>query len=95
MGECLCPHFPIQGVCGGVPASPGWSLMPSPHSQKGTEVTWWAGDHWLAWGPLEYVPPAEVAVLEQRWAAALADNEGIYELDICTGNVPALAPWLL
>lgn len=55
-------------------------------------MTQQAGDRWLAWGPLEYVPPAEVTVLERRWAVALADNKGIYVRDIRTGKVPALAP---
>ncbi|KAM9168714.1 major vault protein isoform 1-T2 [Mergus octosetaceus] len=56
-------------------------------SEEGTEVTRRAGDRWLARGPLEYVPPAEVAVLERRQAVALADNEGIYVRDIRTGKV--------
>ncbi|NXW10924.1 MVP protein, partial [Fregetta grallaria] len=56
-------------------------------NEEGTEVTRRAGDRWLAHGPLEYVPPAEVAVLERRRAVALADNEGIYVRDIRTGKV--------
>ncbi|XP_074023205.1 LOW QUALITY PROTEIN: major vault protein, partial [Numenius arquata] len=55
--------------------------------QEGREVTRRAGDRWLARGPLEYVPPAEVAVLERRRALPLADNEGIYVRDIRTGKV--------
>ncbi|OXB69646.1 UNVERIFIED_CONTAM: hypothetical protein H355_000113 [Colinus virginianus] len=55
--------------------------------EDGTEVTRRAGDRWLARGPLEYVPPAEVTVLERRRAVALADNEGIYVRDIRTGKV--------
>ncbi|NXI99351.1 MVP protein, partial [Psophia crepitans] len=55
-------------------------------NEEGTEVTRRAGDRWLARGPLEYVPPAEVTVLERRRAVALADNEGIYVRDIRTGN---------
>ncbi|XP_063178337.1 major vault protein-like [Chroicocephalus ridibundus] len=57
-------------------------------SEEGKEVTQQAGDRWLAWGPLEYVPPAEVTVLERRWAVALADNKGIYVRDIRTGKPP-------
>ena len=49
-----------------------------------------AGDRWLARGPLEYVPPAEVTVLERRQALALAENEGIYVRDIRTGKVRVL-----
>jgi len=58
-------------------------------------VTRRAGDRWLARGPLEYVPPAEVTVLERRRAVALADNEGIYVRDIRSGKVPAARPRLL
>ncbi|XP_063211456.1 LOW QUALITY PROTEIN: major vault protein [Chroicocephalus ridibundus] len=56
-------------------------------NEEGKEVTRRAGDRWLARGPLEYVPPAEVTVLERRRAVALADNEGIYVRDIRTGKV--------
>ncbi|XP_051497520.1 major vault protein isoform X3 [Apus apus] len=56
-------------------------------TDEGTEVTRRAGDRWLARGPLEYVPPAEVRVLERRRAVALGDNEGIYVRDIRTGKV--------
>ncbi|XP_069727917.1 major vault protein [Phaenicophaeus curvirostris] len=56
-------------------------------NEDGEEVTRRAGDRWLARGPLEYVPPAEVTVLERRQAVALADNEGIYVRDIRTGKV--------
>lgn len=86
-----CASVPMSPARGwvGVRASPGWLLMVSPHPQEGTEVTRRAGDRWLARGPLEYVPPAEVAVLERRQAVALADNEGIYVRDIRTGKVPA------
>lgn len=45
------------------------------------------GDRWLIQGPLEYVPPAEVQVLERRHAIPLAENEGIYVRDIKTGKV--------
>ncbi|NXU51451.1 MVP protein, partial [Turnix velox] len=55
--------------------------------KEGKEVIHRAGDRWLAQGPLEYVPPAEVAVLEQRQALALGDNEGVYVRDIHTGKV--------
>ncbi|NXV72119.1 MVP protein, partial [Atlantisia rogersi] len=55
--------------------------------EDGTEVIRRAGDRWLARGPLEYVPPAEVTVLERRRAVALGDNEGIYVRDIRTGKV--------
>ncbi|XP_064355578.1 major vault protein [Dromaius novaehollandiae] len=58
--------------------------------EGGTEVTRRAGERWLARGPLEYVPPAEVAVLERRRAVALGDGEGIYVRDVRTGKVRAV-----
>ena len=70
--------------------SPGLALMPLLHPQDGTEVIRRAGDRWLARVPLEYVPPAEVTVLERRQALALAENEGIYVRDIRTGKVRVL-----
>ena len=70
--------------------SPGLALMPLLHPQDGTEVIRRAGGRWLARGPLEYVPPAEVTVLERRQALALAENEGIYVRDIRTGKVRVL-----
>ncbi|XP_007424389.1 major vault protein [Python bivittatus] len=48
------------------------------------------GDRWLIRGPLEYVPPAEVEVMEQRHAIPLAENEGIYVRDIKTGKIRAV-----
>ncbi|XP_062457007.1 major vault protein, partial [Rhea pennata] len=58
--------------------------------EEGTEVRRRAGERWLARGPLEYVPPAEVAVLERRRAVALGEGEGIYVRDIRTGKVRAV-----
>ncbi|XP_028908172.1 major vault protein [Ornithorhynchus anatinus] len=49
-----------------------------------------AGDRWLIRGPLEYVPPAKVEVLERRRAIPLDENEGIYVRDIKTGKVRAV-----
>ncbi|XP_042327567.1 major vault protein [Sceloporus undulatus] len=48
------------------------------------------GDRWLIRGPLEYVPPTEVEVLEQRHSIPLAENEGIYVRDIKSGKVRAV-----
>lgn len=92
-------HIPSQRL-GRVPTShvPRLVLMPPLHPQDGTEVIRRAGDRWLARGPLEYVPPAEVTVLERRRALALAENEGIYVRDIRTGKVRVLflqIPWVL
>ncbi|XP_036594409.1 major vault protein isoform X1 [Trichosurus vulpecula] len=49
-----------------------------------------AGDRWLIRGPLEYVPPAKVEVLERRQAIPLDENEGIYVRDVKTGKVRAV-----
>jgi major vault protein len=38
-------------------------------------------------GPLEYVPPIQVEVVERRKAIPLDENEGIYVRDIQTGRV--------
>lgn len=48
-----------------------------------------AGDHWLIRGPLEYVPSAQVEVVEERQAIPLDENEGIYVQDVKTGKVTA------
>ncbi|XP_025908132.1 major vault protein, partial [Nothoprocta perdicaria] len=58
--------------------------------EDGREVTRRAGERWLLRGPLEYVPPAEVAVIERRRAVALGDGEGIYVRDMRTGKVRAV-----
>uniref|UniRef100_A0A8C6XEK0 Major vault protein n=1 Tax=Naja naja TaxID=35670 RepID=A0A8C6XEK0_NAJNA len=52
-----------------------------------TEV---GGDRWLIRGPMEYVPPAEVEVMELRHSIPLAENEGIYVRDIKTGKIRAV-----
>ncbi|CAI5790916.1 Major vault protein [Podarcis lilfordi] len=59
-------------------------------NEDGEEVTHKPGDRWLIRGPLEYVPPAEVEVLERRHSIPLAENEGIYVRDIKTGKVRAV-----
>jgi major vault protein len=45
------------------------------------------GERWMVYGPLNYVPPIQVEVLEMRCAIPLDDNEGIYVRDIHTGEV--------
>ncbi|XP_066484436.1 major vault protein [Tiliqua scincoides] len=59
-------------------------------NEDGEEVTRKPGDRWLIRGPLEYVPPVEVEVLERRRSIPLAENEGIYVRDIKTGKVRAV-----
>ncbi|XP_076997381.1 major vault protein [Tamandua tetradactyla] len=57
---------------------------------KEKDVMLQAGDRWLIRGPLEYVPPAMVEVVEERQAIPLDENEGIYVRDIKTGKVRAV-----
>ncbi|XP_044303805.1 major vault protein [Varanus komodoensis] len=59
-------------------------------TEDGEKILRKPGDRWLIQGPLEYVPPAEVEVLEQRHSIPLAENEGIYVRDIKTGKVRAV-----
>ncbi|XP_053115786.1 major vault protein [Hemicordylus capensis] len=59
-------------------------------NEDGEEVARKPGDRWLIHGPLEYVPPVEVEVLERRHSIPLAENEGIYVRDIKTGKVRAV-----
>merc|ERR1719197_588370 len=49
-----------------------------------------AGDKWMVNGPIEYIPPIEVKVLEQRKAIPLDANEGVYVRDLTTGQVRAV-----
>jgi len=46
-----------------------------------------AGDRWMIKGPLDYIPPVQVEILETRKAIPLDDNEGIYVRDVRTGKV--------
>lgn len=48
------------------------------------------GDRWMIFGPVEYIPPIEVAVKAQRKAVPLCENEGIYVRDTQTGAVRAV-----
>ncbi|XP_062994279.1 major vault protein [Elgaria multicarinata webbii] len=59
-------------------------------NEDGEDILRKPGDRWLIQGPLEYVPPAEVTVLEHRHSIPLAENEGIYVRDIKTGKVRAV-----
>lgn len=45
------------------------------------------GDRWMIYGPVEYVPPTQVEIVEKRRAIPLDDNEGIYVRDIKSGHV--------
>jgi len=46
-----------------------------------------AGDRWMLYGPIDYVPPVEVEIVEKRRSIPLDENEGIYVRDIKTGKV--------
>lgn len=48
------------------------------------------GERWRIDGPIEYIPPVQVQVLESRQAIALDKNEGVYVRDETTGQVRAV-----
>ncbi|XP_065780688.1 major vault protein [Muntiacus reevesi] len=66
------------------------ALQPLEEGEGKEKVTHQAGDRWLIRGPLEYVPPAKVEVVEERQAIPLDENEGIYVQDVKTGRVRAV-----
>jgi major vault protein len=45
------------------------------------------GDRWMIYGPLDYIPPVQVEILEKRRLIPLDDNEGIYVRDLSSGQV--------
>jgi len=49
-----------------------------------------AGDRWMLYGPLDFIPPVEVEIVETRKSIPLDVNEGIYVRDIKTGKVRAV-----
>merc|ERR1712137_346044 len=55
------------------------------YTEDGTEHA--PGDRWMIYGPVDYIPPVEVEIVEKRRAIPLSDNEGIYVRDITTGKV--------
>uniref|UniRef100_A0A8C6XFZ7 Major vault protein n=1 Tax=Naja naja TaxID=35670 RepID=A0A8C6XFZ7_NAJNA len=59
-------------------------------TEDGEDILRKPGDRWLIRGPMEYVPPAEVEVMELRHSIPLAENEGIYVRDIKTGKIRAV-----
>ncbi|XP_058892173.1 major vault protein [Kogia breviceps] len=66
------------------------ALRPLEEGEGEEKVFHQAGDRWLIRGPLEYVPPAKVEVVEERQAIPLDENEGIYVQDVKTGRVRAV-----
>ncbi|OON19528.1 major Vault Protein repeat-containing domain protein [Opisthorchis viverrini] len=57
---------------------------------KHTKVYRQPGVRWLIRGPMEYVPPLEVTVVEFRSAIALDQNEGVYVRNTRTGQIRAV-----
>jgi major vault protein len=49
-----------------------------------------AGDRWMIYGPIDFVPPIEVEIVEVRKSIPLDQNEGVYVRDIKTGAVRAV-----
>ncbi|KAJ5072182.1 major vault protein [Anaeramoeba ignava] len=45
------------------------------------------GETWLVKGPIRFIPPNEVDVIEKRKSIPLDENEGIYVRDLETGNI--------
>jgi major vault protein len=45
------------------------------------------GDRWMIYGPLDYIPPVQVEILEKRRLIPLDENEGIYVRDLSSGQV--------
>lgn len=48
-----------------------------------------AGDKWMITGPISYIPPVEVKIVDRRKAIPLDQNEGVYIRNIATGKVRA------
>jgi len=46
-----------------------------------------AGDKWMTKGPVSYIPPVEVKVLDRRKAIPLDKTEGVYIRDLKSGKV--------
>ena len=57
------------------------------YSCKHTEKTYKPGETWMIKGPLQFIPPIEIVLLEIRKAIPLSGNEGVYVRDIRKGGV--------
>ena len=62
-------------------------LLQAREDVKDDETLKVSGTKWIVRGPREYVPPAEVTVLEERESIPLDENEGIYVRNIKSGEV--------
>ena len=52
-----------------------------------TEKNYKSGETWMIRGPLDFIPPIEIQILENRKAIPLAENEGVYVRESKTGEV--------
>ncbi|XP_053406855.1 major vault protein-like [Mercenaria mercenaria] len=59
-------------------------------TQKGKKVLRKCGEKWMINGPVEYIPPIEVNVIDKRKQIPMSKNEGIYVQDTQTGRVRAV-----
>ncbi|XP_052772249.1 major vault protein-like isoform X2 [Mya arenaria] len=57
---------------------------------NGKKVLRRSGERWMIMGPLEYIPPIEVKVIDRRKQIPLSKNEGIYVQDTQSGKVRAV-----
>lgn len=55
------------------------------------------GERWMVYGPLSYIPPVQVEVVEKVCEIPLDKNDGIYVRNIRTGDVRAVIgePYML
>jgi major vault protein len=60
---------------------------PPDASDDGQIVERKPGDLWMIEGPVDYIPPVQVEVLELRRAIPLDKNEGLYVRDVQTGEL--------
>ncbi|KAJ5071610.1 major vault protein [Anaeramoeba ignava] len=55
--------------------------------QKKKVVTRTPGEKWMVKGPVRYIPPVEVKIIEKRVSIPLHKDEGIYVRDLHTGKI--------
>lgn len=58
--------------------------------QKGKKKMRKCGEKWMVLGPVEYIPPIAVNVIDKRKQIPLSKNEGIYVQDSQSGRVRAV-----
>ena len=52
-----------------------------------TDKTYTSGMTWMLKGPIDFIPPIEVEIVERRKAIPLSENEGVYVRDLWSGEV--------